>query len=189
MSLSFLPAVRRFPLFLPAAKLAAAALVAMLMAGPVWAKNCAQNASVWLEIAGRNILMGCHGGRYAHLHETAINIGASGGAICRDGATVRLQIDGAQGAYWLQWNNGGSWDYIPGNTWFINVTEGRTRIRIRPGNLANRLSSGTTETFTMRLAKATPMNGSLPQDQYEIHGQRDATFHRTGGLPGYDGCS
>ena len=38
MSLSFLSAVRRFPLFLPAAKLAAAALVAMLMAGPVWAQ-------------------------------------------------------------------------------------------------------------------------------------------------------
>ncbi len=39
MSLSFLSAVRRFPLFLPAAKLAAAVLVAMLMAGPVWAQT------------------------------------------------------------------------------------------------------------------------------------------------------
>ncbi len=37
MSLSFLPAVRRFPLFLPAAKLAAAALVAMVVAAPVHA--------------------------------------------------------------------------------------------------------------------------------------------------------
>jgi len=39
MSLSFLSAVRRFPLFLPSAKLAAVALVTMLMAGPVWAQT------------------------------------------------------------------------------------------------------------------------------------------------------
>ena len=37
MSLSFLPAVRRFPAFLPAAKLAAAALAATMIAAPVWA--------------------------------------------------------------------------------------------------------------------------------------------------------
>ena len=39
MSLSFLPAVRRFPLFLPSAKLAAAAMVAMVMAAPVAAQT------------------------------------------------------------------------------------------------------------------------------------------------------
>ena len=39
MSLSFLSAVRRFPLFLPSAKLAAAALVTMLMAGPAGAQT------------------------------------------------------------------------------------------------------------------------------------------------------
>ena len=39
MSLSFLSAVRRFPLFLPSAKLAAAALVAVVMAAPVWAQT------------------------------------------------------------------------------------------------------------------------------------------------------
>ena len=39
MSLSFLSAVRRFPLFLPAAKLAAAALVAMVVAGPAGAQS------------------------------------------------------------------------------------------------------------------------------------------------------
>ena len=38
MSLSFLSAVRRFPLFLPSAKLAAAALVAVVMAAPVHAQ-------------------------------------------------------------------------------------------------------------------------------------------------------
>ena len=38
MSFSFLPAVRRFPLFLPPAKLAAAVLVAMVMAAPVHAQ-------------------------------------------------------------------------------------------------------------------------------------------------------
>ncbi len=40
MSLSFLSTVRRFPLFLPAAKLAAAALVATVIVAPVWAQNC-----------------------------------------------------------------------------------------------------------------------------------------------------
>ncbi len=39
MSLSFLSAVRRFPALLPSAKLAAVALVAMAMAGPVWAQT------------------------------------------------------------------------------------------------------------------------------------------------------
>ena len=39
MSLSFLSTVRRFPAFLPSAKLAAVALVAMLMAGPVVAQT------------------------------------------------------------------------------------------------------------------------------------------------------
>ncbi len=39
MSLSFLSTVRRFPLFLPAAKLAAAALVATLIVAPVWAQS------------------------------------------------------------------------------------------------------------------------------------------------------
>ncbi|MCY4214320.1 MAG: hypothetical protein OXF68_11925 [Gammaproteobacteria bacterium] len=160
----------------------------MVIAAPVAAKNCAQNASVWLEVAGRNVLMGCNGGRYASLHETGINIGASGGAICRDGATARLRIAGVEGAFWLQWHTGSGWSYIPGNTWFVDVTEGRRHIRIRPGSLASKLSAGGQETFTMRLEKAAPMNGSLPQDQYQIHGQRDATFHRAGGLPGDDGC-
>ena len=39
MSLSFLSAVRRFPALLPSAKLAAAALVVMLVADPVWAQT------------------------------------------------------------------------------------------------------------------------------------------------------
>ncbi|MCY4237436.1 MAG: hypothetical protein OXC93_03640 [Rhodospirillaceae bacterium] len=38
MSLSFLSAVRRFPVFLPSAKLAAAALAATMIAAPVWAQ-------------------------------------------------------------------------------------------------------------------------------------------------------
>ncbi len=72
MSLSFLSAVRRFPVFLSPAKLAAAVLVAMLMAGPVWA-----GPEIWLQ----------HGGRWSK-DEISFNLNCSAKyAILPDGHT------------------------------------------------------------------------------------------------------
>ncbi len=74
MSLSFLSTVRRFPLFLPAAKLAAAALVATLIAAPVAAEP--GEATIWLEYKGTQVLCAYPGEAST---EAAVNVEAFGG--------------------------------------------------------------------------------------------------------------
>ncbi|MCY4274052.1 MAG: hypothetical protein OXE41_01430 [Gammaproteobacteria bacterium] len=69
---------------------------------------------------------------------------------------------------------GGStgWFYVP-TLWIVNVTERRKNTRLRMGSLARDMDSS----CKLRLEKAAPMNSSLLQDQYEIHGQKMINFH------------
>lgn len=156
--------MKRFtPLLTNLGNLLAVSLLTAVMATPVMAQNCSHKTTVRIEPSGRNNLLGCGGGSYAQFHETAINIKGSGGAICRDDATARVRITGAPTT--LQWHNGTSWSYVPA-IWEFDVQSESQKIRIRPGGQTHNVDN----TWTLRLEKATPMNGSLPQDAFNIDG-------------------
>jgi len=82
----------------------------------------ATNSSVWLELEGRHVLLGC-----GPNHETALRIKASAGS-----ATVMLGLRDAQSAAasLLEINDGSSWKPFTDPT-SVKITNGRKTVRVR----------------------------------------------------------